>query len=1032
MTFEKIQRQARAAWEEFASGGKPRVLIGAGTCGKAAGADEVLDAIRAHLGQTGREAGVTAVGCLGMCYVEPLVELARPGAPSVLYGSVKPDEVPRLLDGYLRDGDLLPDRALAVMDGPASNGIPAFSELPMLKGQVRIAMRNCGVIDPENIYHYIARGGYSGLVKALSMSPSEVIEEVKKSGLRGRGGAGFPTAVKWDFCRKSPGDEKYLVCNADEGDPGAFMDRSVFESDPHAVLEGMAIAAYAIGARHGYVYVRMEYPLVIERLKKAIARAEEIGLLGDNILGSGFSFHLKIKMGAGAFVCGEETALIASIEGRRGMPRSRPPFPAQEGLFGKPTNINNVETFANVSAILAHGGEWFAQYGTETSRGTKTFALTGKIVRTGLIEVPMGITLRDIIYDIGGGIPDGKQFKAVQTGGPSGGCIPASLLDMPVDYEKLTAAGAIMGSGGMVVMDEETCMVDVARYFVEFTRSESCGKCVPCRLGTRQMLTILDGIAAGNGKMEDLALLERMGAAIKKGSLCGLGQTAPNPVLTSLRYFREEYEAHIPIPEWGIEPRCPAMVCRRIVGAPCRYTCPAGVDAARYIRCIADERYRDAVEVVRERIPFPAVCGLVCFHPCEVKCRRGQIDEPIAIRALKGFAVENAAPRRRKRPPRPELTGKRVAIVGSGPAGLTAAYYLSRKGRRVTVFEREAQPGGTLWTGIPAFRLPRKTIKADIAEIRKAGARIRTNAPVASVDKLFQRGYDAVLLAYGAMKTTKMGIPGEDAPQVHDVLSFLRRANMGERPGLGEQVAVIGGGSSAMDAAATALRLGAREVIVLYRRTRAEMPAALEEIEEALAEGIRIEFLTAPVEIKHNGAGLTLKCIRMELGPEDDSGRRRPVPIPGSEYERLAAAVIMAIGQTPEPMPKLGCETDRWGCVPVDARTFQTNRPGVFAAGDVVTGPSSIIEAIAGGRRAAIAMDRYLGGDGNITEVIAPPEENPSIGELDEATRPRAATRKRAPAKRVGDFEPIELGFDEKTALAETARCLRCDLQEEE
>ena len=555
MNFKEIQQKARAVWADFANEERPRILVGMGTCGRAAGAGEVAEAIRVYLAREGASACLHEVGCLGLCYAEPLVELGRPGAPRVLYGNVTAENVLELLHDYLREGSLRPDLALAVMGDESLDGVPAFAEHPMLAGQVRIALRNCGRIDPENIDHYIARSGYAGLARALEMPPETVIEEVKKSGLRGRGGAGFPTGRKWEFCRRARSDQKYMVCNADEGDPGAFMDRAVLESDPHSVIEGMTVAAYAIGARKGYIYVRAEYPLAIERLQKAIERAGQYGLLGDDILGSGFCFHVSLKKGAGAFVCGEETALLASIEGRRGMPRSRPPFPAQEGLYGKPTNINNVETLANVPAILERGSEWFAQFGTERSRGTKTFALAGKIVRTGLIEVPLGITLREIVFEIGGGIPDEKRVKAVQTGGPSGGCLPAGMFELQVDYENLAQAGSIMGSGGMVVMAEDTCMVDIARYFIDFTQSESCGKCAPCRLGTRQMLSILTHISSGEGEPGDIELLEEIGESVKLGSLCGLGQTAPNPVLTTSRYFRGEYEAHVN------DRRCPAGVC---------------------------------------------------------------------------------------------------------------------------------------------------------------------------------------------------------------------------------------------------------------------------------------------------------------------------------------------------------------------------------------------------------------------------------------------------------------------------------------
>ena len=559
MSFEETKGQAMSQWEAMQNSSKPRILIGMGTCGMAAGAEDILDALGKELASNKIEADIIQVGCIGLCYAEPLVEIIKPGVPSVFYGNLTPELMSEIVRDYLVADNPRPDLALGTRGEGTLDGIPRLFELPVLKPQVRITLRNCGNIDPANIHHYIANGGYEGLSKALKMKPQEVIDEVKGSGLRGRGGAGFPTGVKWQYCHDSPGTTKYIVCNADEGDPGAFMDRAVLEGDPHSVLEGMLIGAYAIGASDGYIYIRAEYPLAIQRLLVALKQMEECRLLGENIMGSGFSFHIKIKEGAGAFVCGEETALMASIEGNRGMPRPRPPFPAQAGLWGKPTNINNVETWANVSAILQRGSNWYAGYGTEKSRGTKTFSLVGQVVRTGLIEVPMGITLREIIYGIGGGILQGRDFKAVQTGGPSGGCLPSSFLDSPVDYESLAAAGSIVGSGGMVVLDESTCMVDVARYFLNFTQAESCGKCIPCRWGTKQMLDILEDIVEGKGRDGDIELLLELSEAVKDGSLCALGGTAPNPVLTTIRYFRDEYEAHI------AEKRCPALACKALV-----------------------------------------------------------------------------------------------------------------------------------------------------------------------------------------------------------------------------------------------------------------------------------------------------------------------------------------------------------------------------------------------------------------------------------------------------------------------------------
>jgi len=559
VSFEEIKSQAILQWKAMQQSENARILIGMGTCGRAAGAEDVLAALNQKLAEQHIQAEILQVGCIGLCYAEPLIELVKPGKPSILYGNLTPELVSEIIADYLIVDNPRPDLALGTRGEGTLEGIPNLFDLPVLKPQVRISLRNCGNIDPENINHYIANGGYEGLAKALRMKPQEVIDEIKKSGLRGRGGAGFASGIKWQFCHDAPGDIKYVICNADEGDPGAFMDRALLEGDPHAVMEGILIGAYAIGASEGYIYIRAEYPLAIQRLRIAIKQMEEYGLIGDDIMGSGFRFHIKIKEGAGAFVCGEETAMMASIEGRRGMPRSRPPFPAQSGLWGKPTNINNVETWSNVSAILQRGAEWYASYGTEKSKGTKNFSLAGNVVRTGLIEVPMGISLREIVYEIGGGIPGNKRLKAVQTGGPSGGFIPEGLIDLPVDYESLAQAGSIMGSGGMVVIDEDTCMVDITKFFLTFTQAESCGKCIPCRWGTKQMLDILEDISNRRGRPGDIELLQELAESVKDGSLCGLGQTAPNPVLTSIRYFRDEYEEHI------VEKRCSAMQCQALI-----------------------------------------------------------------------------------------------------------------------------------------------------------------------------------------------------------------------------------------------------------------------------------------------------------------------------------------------------------------------------------------------------------------------------------------------------------------------------------
>lgn len=560
-----------------------KIRIGLGSCGIAAGALKVKESVEKEIQEHKLEIEVQTTGCIGMCHAEPLLDVIDDQNEVYAYGYVTPKVVKQIFADHII-GQSPVEQYLLSAPG---------KDCDFLAGQKRVALRNCGIINPESIQDYVEHQGYQALKKALTqLTPEEVISEIKQSGLRGRGGAGFPTWFKWDAARKNPGDKKYIVCNADEGDPGAFMDRSLMEGDPHSVLEGMALAGYAVGANQGYIYCRAEYPLAIQRAELAIKQAEEQGALGKDIFGSGFDFEISIKQGAGAFVCGEETALIASLEGERGMPRLKPPFPAQSGYWASPTNINNVETYANVPWILVNGGQAFSAMGTDKSPGTKVFALAGKIKQGGLVEVPMGLSLREVIFDIGGGIKNNQKFKAVQMGGPSGGCIPEELLDTPVDYDSITQTGAIMGSGGMVVMDENTCMVDLARFFLDFTQTESCGKCVQCRIGTKRMLEILERICAGEGREGDIELLEEIAVKVKEGSLCGLGQSAPNPVLTTIRYFRDEYEAHIR------DKKCPAKQCKALITfkidpekcygcGTCARKCPA--------KCITGEKKKPHV-----------------------------------------------------------------------------------------------------------------------------------------------------------------------------------------------------------------------------------------------------------------------------------------------------------------------------------------------------------------------------------------------------------------------------------------------------
>ncbi|MFW5878743.1 MAG: FAD-dependent oxidoreductase, partial [Myxococcota bacterium] len=989
---------------------KPVIFIGTGTCGLGAGAGKTLAAVREYVASSKLDAEIVEVGCVGLCSEEPILEVQLPGRARVCFGGITEADVETVL-GAVVSGDLskVPEQMIlgqyAEGKAKAWEKVPALDSHPFMRPQRRVVLATSGRIDPTSIDEYIAWGGYSALAKTLrSHTPEEVCDLVEKSGLRGRGGGGFPTGRKWKFALGAESDQKYLICNADEGDPGAFMDRAVGESDPHRLLEGMLIAAYAIGATKAYIYIRAEYPLAIRRLKEAMAQAKEYGLLGKNILDSGLDVDIVIKMGAGAFVCGEETALIHSIEGKRGMPRPRPPFPAAKGLFGKPTIINNVETLANLPLILDKGADWFSGLGTETSKGTKVFALSGMVRRTGLVEVPMGTTLRQVVFDIGGGMAGNKPCKAVQIGGPSGGCVPEAHLDLPTDYEALKKFGTIMGSGGLVVVDEGTCMVDFAKFFMEFIQSESCGKCIPCREGTKKMLEILDALTRPRKdekeldsllRLQGIMNLQKLGETIRETSLCGLGQTAPNPVLSTLKWFRDEYEAHV------YDRSCPAGACKKLVGVACQTACPVGTEAWRYVAHISRGEYNEAYQAIRSANPLPSTCARVCNHPCESMCRAGSTGgDPIAIRTLKRFVVDKVDPQVFAPVVQPAgEKAKKVAVIGGGPAGLTAAHSLSLKGHKVTIFEKEKELGGMLTGAIPAYRLPRELLAKEIAALLNENIEVKFESKLGcdiTIDGLLEEGFDAVYVAIGAHRSKDLGLEGSDAQGVLPGITFLNAFNLrGEELASGK-VGIIGGGNSAMDAARVAIRQkGVEKVTVFYRRTRAEMPAYEEEIEAGLEEGITIEELVAPVALSvKNGKLAGVKFQRNELGEPDSSGRRRPVPVQGSEHDVQLDTLIVAISEEPEQAGLEELRRTRWGTLEVNPESYVTSRPGVFGGGDVATGPNTVIDAIAAGKKAAQMIDSYLRGKALkvLPKVVLPTYYVPPIDiEVDEEDGEAAA-----------------------------------------
>ncbi|MBN1347869.1 FAD-dependent oxidoreductase [candidate division KSB1 bacterium] len=1029
--FKALQGRLIASYDSA----HPTIIIPAGTCGQASGANDLIRITKRELLEKALTDRIhlRITGCHGFCQAEPsvLIEPGRIFYPKLDIESMR-QVVAAVANNAIRD-DLL------YTSEETGERIAKQDDIPFFKHQVRSILSRNEKLDPIRIFNYMTSGGYSAMTRVFeSRDPRWVIEEVKASGLRGRGGAGFPTGLKWEMLAQQPsGKGKFLVCNADEGDPGAYMDRSLLEGNPHSIIEGMIIGAYGTGATDGVIYVRNEYPLAIKHLVIALRQARELGLLGENIFSTSFSFDIKLVRGAGAFVCGEETALIRSIEGKMGEPRQRPPFPIERGINGQPTAINNVETWANIPIIFEKSAAKFAKIGTENNTGTKIFSLVGKIKNTGLVEVPMGMTIDKIINEIGGGPVGDAKIKAVQTGGPSGGCIPTAMFHLPIDYDHLREAGSIMGSGGMIVMDENTCMVDVAKYFMHFLMDESCGKCFTCRKGIQRMHEILEDVSNGKNSLSRLNLLEELANVVKDTSMCGLGQSAPNPVLSTLKYFRKEYERHI------FNKRCDAFVCKNIVGAPCQSACPLGTEAWRYIAHIAQGEYEQAYIAIREFNPFPSVCARLCNSPCESKCKSGTLGgNPIAIRALKRFITDQIDPSIYKPIPinGADKPAPEVAIIGSGPAGLTAAHYLSLAGYRSTVFEASASPGGMLVACIPEYRMPRNVLQKEIEAITSdKNVSVKCNQMLGrefSLDELFDRGYQAVFLAMGAHKSRRLNIEGENLLGVFPAIEFLKQYNLNGKSLAKGNVGVVGGGDSAIDAARVALRQeGVESVTILYRRTQKEMPALPHEVAEAIHEGVTLQVLTSPVKIlSKKGKLIGVQCIRNRLGKIDASGRRNPEPIPESEHEIHLDTLIVTIGDVPEVdyISSMGIEVDQWGTLCVDEDTLCTNRSGVFAGGDVVTGPNTIVEAIAAGKKAAVMIDRFLRNqDLKQPAEIRLPQKYVKAVEVDDAEL-ETGNRVMPPTLpldvRQRSFSEVEQTLSVEEATREARRCLRCDL----
>lgn len=1005
-------------------------------------AGELLEVFREEILKSGRTDIALAKSVpIGLWSLEPLVSVERFSQEPVLYKEVDAERARTIFKEHVLAGkvpfSLALVRGLVTKEGTRplhsdlDGKVPHVSDHPFFGRQENRLLRNRGIADSDRIESFVSREAYEALSKALrEMTRDEIIREVEASGLRDRDStAGFPTAVRWQFCASAKAETKYVVCDAHGGGPKARLTANLVQIDPYGLLEGMTIAARAIGAHQGFLYIPAGCITLRETLVQAMAQARDHGFLGRNILRSGFDFDLEIKEGSSSCFCGEETAVIDAIEGGRGRPRRRPPFPVLSGLWGRPTLIHGVETFLNVPLILREGGEEYAKVGTEFSKGTKVFALVGKVGFEGMIEVVMGTSLGEVVYDLGGGVGGNRRFKGARLGGPLGAFLSKKDLNLPLDEESLSRAGLLFGCGDLTVFDESTCVVREVLSAFDLCRSEGCGLCEGCAEGLERVVEILDRISRGEGVPDDLNALETLARQFGEPDRCHFGHLVSVHLMSAFRAFSQEFHDHV------VRKKCASGACTELAKAPCTNRCPVGIDIPRAFAFLRRGDLQEAHHVVEEANPLPGVCGRVCPHPCEDLCRRREMDDAVAIADLERFISDGC---RVTATPVPPVTRKeKVAVVGGGPAGLAAALELRRRGYAVTIFDENPEPGGMMRYGIPSYRLPKKGLALEIKRVLSKGVDLRSNTRVGKdiAWEVLTAEFDAICLAPGCPRSCSLQIPGEGAKGVLGGIEFLKRLHKGEEVKVGRRVAVIGGGSAAIETARCALRLGAKKVNLYYHRDRSEMTASASEVEAAVEEGVTIRDKVTPTRIiTHYGKVGRLELTEMRPGPFDEEGRRTTRPILGSEFLVDVDTIFVAIQQgiETENVPEgVGVLAER--CRVRVEEGYRTAHPKIWAAGDAVTGPSTVAQAIRGGREAAISMDRAIRSASGEDGLTFPEErsERGFLGQEEVAPHGRVSMPTLEPELRRKSFSEVHLGYRRQMALAEARRCLQCDLKKE-